>query len=67
MISKNVENCRKKKLKNLKKNSEKKSKKPENRDFQEAVACLKIVVSSSKSPRSKLLEFAVNLRYFRAQ
>ena len=64
MISKNVENCRKK-IKKSKKNSEKiKSKKPENRNFQEAVACLKIVVSSSKSPRSKLLECAVNLRYF---
>ena len=37
---------------------------PKNRVFQKALVCPKIVGSSSKAPRSKLLECAVNLTYW---
>ena len=40
---------------------------PKNRVFQKALVCPKIVGSSSKAPRSKLLECAVNLLYWAAR
>ena len=61
----------KKERKKSKRKKEKKIKlvieNPKNRVFQKALGCPKIVVSSSKAPRSKLLECAVNLRYWAAQ
>ena len=65
-----------KKSKKVKRNSKEKKKfknfklmieNPKNRVFQKALVCPKIVGSSSKAPRSKLLECAVNLRYFQAE
>ena len=40
---------------------------PKNRVFQKALVCPKIVGSSSKAPRLKLLECAVNLLYWAAR
>ena len=57
---KNQKEKRKKKIKLVIEN-------PKNRVFQKALGCPKIVVSSSKAPRSKLLECAVNLPYWAAQ